>query len=62
MVRIKTINYMIIHIFVTYDDTYRIFDGSSGSFSGLFGILCSVQIFEDPVRIYITNLNYFKKF
>ena len=33
--------------------------GRSGSFSGLFGISCSVQIFEDSVRIWITNLNWF---
>ena len=33
--------------------------GRSGSFSGLFGISYSVQIFEDLVRIWITNLNKF---
>ena len=34
-------------------------DGRSGLFSGLFGISCSVQIFEDSVWIWITNLNWF---
>ncbi|WZZ27685.1 hypothetical protein YC2023_011086 [Brassica napus] len=33
--------------------------GRSGSFSGLFGISYSVQIFKDLVRIWITNLNKF---
>ena len=36
--------------------------GRSGSFSGLFGISCSVHIFEDSVQIWIINLNYLKKF
>ena len=50
---------MMTHIRYIYIYIIVIRSGHSGSFSGLFGIPCSFQIFEDLVRIWITNLNRF---